>query len=172
MNVAKRVRADAPLDFEPFALRPLEKLRLRGKLEVIEAPGRILDREVTVVLEERELNVLLFAEAQQTPQDKVRVKLAGKQVRLEASTPREGGGYWNLTTDLEVVMGPQGLVDVTLHGGTLGDVGLSGFLLRTVEGRVEQALREAVTKDPRLGRLRSLWVEDGKMHFVYAPTPR
>ncbi|MCO5169536.1 MAG: hypothetical protein M9894_24615 [Planctomycetes bacterium] len=158
-------QADAPLPFEPVAYRPLEEALLTAKFEVLELGGRVLGRATDVELSPREVNLLLFGHAGHTATEKARVLLEGDLLEVEASRPR-GAGSLNLTATLRPSLGPTTTTVEVLEarvGDYPADPLTRGLLRRWLEAR----LQEVRARDPRLGRVKALWVEKGKVRLVY-----
>ncbi len=168
-SVAGGARSKAPLDFEPFAPRPLEKALLTGKFELLEVPGRLTGGTAEVALNERELNLLLFGEAGHGPDHKARVRLAGDVLAIERSV-REGERWTNVELECRLSLGPDD-AQVTVLRGRIGD--WNDALARAVLAR---ALRAGVmaerARNPRLRGLKALWVEGDRVKLVYDPAAR
>lgn len=164
----QRSRADAPLPFEPIAYRPLEEALLTAKFEVLELGGRVLGGSTDVELNQREVNLLLFGKAGHTAEDKAQVVLEGDLVRVEVSRPRDGGGFLNLVATLRPSLGPT-TTTVEVVDARLGDYQADPLTRRLLQHRLERALGRARADDARLGRVKALWVEKGKVRLVYDP---
>lgn len=167
-----RLQAPAPLAFEPFRWRPLEESLLTAQFE-----GRALGQSLLgggsaeVSLTERELNALVFGRGiDQTPDRKARLLIRGGHLRLESSTPRQGGeGYWNIALDFTLAIGPQGLADLQVHGGEVGEYGLDPVSRWLLVRTVRQALTETLASDDRLRRIRALSVEGDRVRLTWDP---
>lgn len=169
----KKAQATTPLPFEPFRYRLAERSVISAKWELRELAGDITGGANEVKLDERELNALLFGEANQTNESKARVLIQGDALRVEATAPREGGGCWNVLATIKPTLGPD-TTTVEVRDAQVGDYAVDPVTRWFVARRFEQLLREARAKDPqRLGRVKALWVEDGVVRLVYdAPASR
>jgi len=171
-RVHQRIQAPAPLAFEPFRWRPLEESLLTAQFEG-RAWGQSLlgGGSAEVSLTERELNALVFGRGlDQTPDRKARLLIRAGHLRLESSTPREGGeGYWNIGLDFTLVIGPQGLADLQVHGGEIGEYGLDPVSRWLLVRTVRRALTETLASDDRLRRIRALSVEGDRVRLTWDP---
>ncbi len=162
-------KADAALPFTPVAYRPLEESLLTAKFEFLELGGRVLGTSTDVELNQREVNLLLFGKAGHTADSKAQVVLDGDLLRVEASRPRDGGGSLNLVATLRPSLGPTTttveVVDARL-GGYEADPLTRALLRRWLERELERSR----ANDARLGRVKALWVEKGKVRLVYDPS--
>lgn len=159
----------APLDFEPFAWRPLERALLHGKLELQELPGRLMGSSSDVVLDARQLNGLLFGEAAHTAAQKARVLLTDDQLQLEVSAPTDRPGrYVNLVVALRVALTP-GEARVEVVEGRLGGYELGPLTRPLLARTLTERLTALRAQSPELERLKAFWVEDGQAHLVYTP---
>lgn len=162
-------QADAPLPFEPVAFRPLEESLLTAKFEFLELGGRLLGRSTDVELSPREANLLLFGKAGHTASEKARVLLEGDLVKVEASRPR-GQGSLNLQATLRPTLTPTATT-VEVIEARVGDYAADPLTRHLLRGWLEARLQEARARDPRLGRVKALWVEKGAVRLIYDPPP-
>lgn len=159
----------APLAFEPFAWRPLERALLHGKLELQELPGRLLGSSADVALDQRQLNGLLFGEAGHTPAQKARVLLTDDRLQLEVSAPTDRPDrYVNLVVSLRVALTP-GQAQVEVLEGRLGGYELGPLTRPLLARTLTDRLAELRAQSPELARLQAFWVADGQAHLVYSP---
>lgn len=173
---AQAALAAQPLPFEPFAWRPFERTVLRGKLELEELPGRFTGDAADVELSERELNGLLFGEANHTASQKARVLLQGDQLELQVSAPTERSRgesgepaeFVNFTARLRVSVSPAAASAEVLEG-RVGSYELGPLTRPLVARWLTQGLLELRDKNPQLARLKAFWVEEGRARLVYTP---
>lgn len=161
-------RADAPLPFEPVAYRPLEEPLLTARFEFLELGGRVFGTSTDVELGEREVNLLLFGKAGHTDAQKARVVLDGDLLRVEACRPRDGGGSLNLVATLRPSLGPT-TTTIEVVDARVGDYQADPLTRRLLQGWLEKRLAAARAEDARLGRLKAMWLEKGKVRLVYDP---
>lgn len=161
-------KADAALPFEPVKYRPLEESLLTAKFEFLELGGRVLGTSTDVELNQREVNLLLFGKAAHTADNKAQVVLDGDLMRMEASRPRDGGGFLNLVATLRPSLGPT-TTTVEVVDARLGDYQADPLTRVLLRRWVERELARAREADDRLGRVKALWVEKGKVRLVYDP---
>lgn len=161
-------KADAPLPFTPVAYRPLEESLLTAKFEFLELGGRVLGTSTDVELNQREVNLLLFGKAGHTPEQKAQVLLEGDLMRIEASRPRDGGGSLNLVATLRPSLGPT-TTTVEVVDARLGDYQADPLTRLLLQQWLQKGLAKARDDDARLGRVKALWVEKGKVRLVYDP---
>lgn len=166
-----QLQSPAPLAFEPFRWRPLEESLLTAQFEGHSLKQSLLGGPAEVSLTERELNALVFGRGiDQTPDRKARLLIRAGHLRLESSTPRQGGeGYWNIALDFSLVIGPQGLADLQVHGGEVGQYGLDPVSRWLLVRTVRQALTETLASDDRLRRIRALSVEGDRVRLTWDP---
>ncbi|RMG10124.1 MAG: hypothetical protein D6731_18065 [Planctomycetota bacterium] len=166
----------APLEFSPFRYRPLERSLLTAKFEFLELPSRLLtggDAPVELVLNERELNALLFGDAGHSEAtEKARVLIQpGDRLLFEYSRPAEEGAsprYLNVRALLGVALGP-GVARIELHEASIGSYSLGPFARSLVARRLQEAFAEQYRKDARLRRVRALSIESGRVRLTYQP---
>lgn len=158
----------APLPFEPFRFELLEETALRAKLELNELPGRLLGGPTEVELDQRQLNGLLFGQAAHTAEDKARVQIEGRLLRVEVSKPApDRPGQWvNVVATLEVSVGPD-LVRVEVVEGRVGDYELGPLTKPWFSKQLTQGLSNLREKDAALSRLKAFWVEGDRARLVY-----
>ena len=166
-----QLQSPAPLAFEPFRWRPLEESLLTAQFEGHSLKQSLVGGPAEVSLTERELNALVFGRGiDQTPDRKARLLIRAGHLRLESSTPRQGGeGYWNIALDFSLVIGPQGLADLQVHGGEVGQYGLDPVSRWLLVRTVRQALTETLASDDRLRRIRALSVEGDRVRLTWDP---
>jgi hypothetical protein len=173
-RVSQLARAAAPLPFAPFAYKPLERSLLSAKFDFLEMGGRFLGSSTDVTLDEREVNALLFGEASQTDDRKARVLLDEDRLVVELSAPRQAddpkGGFVNLRVTVRPSLGPS-TNELDVQDVELGGVRLDPLARAVVRRWLEGQLVQARARDPKLGRLKALWVEDGHVRLVYDPPP-
>lgn len=161
-------KADAPLPFTPFAYRPLEESLLTAKFEFLELGGRVLGTSTDVELNQREVNLLLFGKAGHTTEQKAQVVLDGDLMRIEASRPRDGGGFLNLVATLRPSLGPT-TTTVEVVDARLGGYQADPLTRALLQRWLERELTRTRADDARLDRVKALWVEKGKVRLVYDP---
>lgn len=161
-------RADAPLPFTPVAYRPLEESLLTAKFEFLELGGRVLGTSTDVELNQREVNLLLFGKAGHTTEKKAQVLLEGDLMRIEATRPRDGGGFLNLIATLRPSLGPT-TTTVEVVDARLGAYQADPVTRALLQRWLERELTRSRADDARLGRVKALWVEKGKVRLVYDP---
>lgn len=161
--------ADAPLPFEPIAYRPLEKPLVSAKFEFMELPGRLLGASTDLDLNEREVNLLLFGDAGQTKDSKARVVLAGDLMRVEASRPKDGGGYLNLVATVRPSIAPTGAATIEVVDARVGAYTVDPVTRGLLKAWLEKEFVSVRARDQRLTSVKALWVEKGRVRLVYDP---
>jgi hypothetical protein len=136
------------------------------KFEVLEGVGGLLRDSIEVELSERELNLVMFGKAGHTQDTKARLLVQNDQLRFEGSRPRNGGGFLNLEATLKPSFGPS-TTTVEVIDGKVGGYGLDPVARGLLRGWLEQQITKARAEDPRLGRIKALWVKNGKVTFIY-----
>lgn len=171
--VQTAVRADAPLEFAPFRYRPLEKSFLTAKFDLNELPSKLLTGgPVEVTLNEREVNAVLFGEAQHTQEgEKARVLIDGDALRLEYSRPikdQPETDFYNVSALFRCSIGPE-VITLQLLEGKIGDYSLGPISRPIVEDMVRKALNERYQRDSKLNRIRAMTVREGMVRLTYEP---
>jgi len=162
------VQADAPLPFEPFEFRPLERPALQAAIELKSLPQRLLTGGAArVELSERQLNGLLFGDAGQTDDQKARVLIDQGRLRVEASQAIEGkpGQYANVVATIRLDFGPEAAV-VHVDQARVGSYELGPVTKPLLESRLNAALAEQRETDPDLRRIKEIEVGDDSVEVL------
>jgi hypothetical protein len=178
-HVVRVVRATEPqpLPFEPFRYRPLERSLLAGKFDILEGAGRFLGNSAEVDLDERELNAMLFGDKPQAEGGKARVLIQGDHLVIESSQRQaEADGaapgearYHNVRAEVDLALGPGGLLKLDLVDGQIADHHLDPVLRALTQWALRKAVGDAVAQDPRLSRVKSAMIRGGRVNIVYDP---
>lgn len=161
--------ADAPLAFEPIGYRPLEKPLVTAKFEFLELPGRLLGAATDLDLNQREVNLLLFGDAGHTKDSKAQVILDGDLMKVEASRPKDGGGYLNLVATVRPSIAPTGAATIEIVDAKVGGYSVDPLTRRLLQTWLEREFAAARGRDARLTNVKALWVEKGRVRLVYDP---
>lgn len=162
-------KADAPLPFEPIRYRPLEKPLLTAKFEFLELPGRLLGASTDLELNQREVNLLLFGDAGHTTDSKAQVVLDGDLLKVEASRPKDGGGFLNLVATVRPSLAPTGAATIEILDAKVGGYSVDPLTRNLLQSWLEKEFTAARGRDPRLARVKAMWVEKGRVRLVYDP---
>ncbi|MBL4848629.1 MAG: hypothetical protein JKY65_24165 [Planctomycetes bacterium] len=167
----KSMRQDTPLPFAAIKRSPLEEGMLAAKFKLNEIPSGVLGGDTTVSLGERELNTLLFAQAEHTDDGKkARILLEKDSMWLEVVEPLEDGeGYLNVRLHVSLVLRQGSPPRLKLHGGTIGGFELGALSRPFLEGVVEAALVEATKQESRITGAIGFEVKDSRVLLTYPP---
>lgn len=161
--------AEAPLPFEPIIYRPLERPLLTAKFEFLELPGRLLGASTDLDLTQREINLLLFGDAGHTKDSKAQLILDGDLLKIEASRPKDGGGYLNLLATVRPSIAPTGAATIEIVEAKVGDYSIDPVTRGLLQSWLEKEFVTARARDARLTRVKAMWVEKGRVRLVYDP---
>lgn len=162
-----------PLDFPPFKFKALEQPALLAKFEVFGGLKSLLtgDETTEVTLTERQFNGLLFGEAGHTADDKARFLVDEDTLRFASSRKRQNvdsPSYVNIVARVRLDITPDA-TRVEVLEGQVGDLPVNGPLKTWVGDRIAERFQAQRAQNPRLKRLKALWVTEGEVHLVYTP---
>jgi hypothetical protein len=163
---------DQPLDFAPFSFKTLEEPALLAKFELTgNLKSWITGADTAeVALDEREFNGLLFGNANHGDDAKSRISVEGDALRVESSERRPGepAKYLNIRALVKLNLGPD-TTTVEIVEGQVGGLTVRGPLKDWLSKRISAGFQTHRQENPRLQRLKALWVKAGKVHLVYTP---
>jgi hypothetical protein len=178
LHVRSAIRSPEPFAFKAFKYRPLERSLLTAKFEFLQLPSRLLgsSEPITLMLDERELNALLFGDARhQDPGPKARVTIEEDRLLFTYSKPTDDGeAYVNVTATLRVTFAPPKTpggptVALSLLEGQIGNYTLGPITRPFVEGSLAKALNEKHNRDSRLGRIQEFSIAAGRARILFTP---
>ena len=163
----------APLEFEPFRFKALEQPALLAKFEVLGSLKSLLTGADSseVALSERQFNGLLFGEAGHTADDKARFLVEGDTLRFESSRKRpdtDPASYVNIQARIRIDVTPDA-TQVEVLEGSVGALPVQGPLAQWVGRRIAERIQAQREQNPRLKRLKALWVKENEVYLVYTP---
>lgn len=167
IHVRSQVRQDRPFDFPAFRFGPLERSLLTAKFEVLELPSLLTGGPTEVVLSQRELNGLLFGDANhQDAGPKARVLVEDGRLRVESSTSPQEGVWLNVSALVTVTLGP-GIGKIELVEGKVGAYQIGSLVRGMVQAALDKGLADALQRDQRLARVQAFTVEGDHVRLVY-----
>lgn len=166
----KSMRQDEPLAFEPVKRSELEEGLLSAKFKVNELPSRLLGGDTVIRLGERELNTLLFAQAEHSEGgQKARILLEEKSMWVEAVKPLDDGGYLNLRVHVSLILTKGAQPQLRLLGGTVGEFELGPMTRPMAEDILQKALLEASRREPKIKNAVGFEVKNHEVYLTYPP---
>jgi len=102
---------------------------------------------------------------------KAQVILEGDLMKIEASRPKDNGGYLNLVATVRPTIAPSGVATIDIVDAKVGGYTVDPVTRSLLKTWLEREFVVVRAREARLANVKSMWVEKGRVRLVY-DTPK